>query len=94
MSASATQGGHNEHCQIIGTCCSAHKHRPMRAGFLCDSWVSVMFLCTAFSTRISSWCQRPYRSSSNRHWKILLWPPYVIGGHYIFALWLLSFFLA
>ena len=22
----------------------------------------------------------------------LLWPPYVIGGNYIFALWLLSFF--
>jgi len=24
----------------------------------------------------------------------LLWPPYVIGGHNIFALWLLSFFLS
>ena len=23
----------------------------------------------------------------------LLWPPYVIGGHYIFALWFVSFFL-
>jgi len=23
-----------------------------------------------------------------------LWPPYEIGGHYIFALWLLSFFLS
>jgi len=23
---------------------------------------------------------------------MLLWPPYVIGGHYIFSLWLLSFF--
>jgi len=25
---------------------------------------------------------------------LLLWPPYEIGGHYIFALWLLSFFLS
>ena len=24
----------------------------------------------------------------------LLWPPYEIGGHYIFAMWLLSFFLS
>jgi len=24
----------------------------------------------------------------------LLWPPYEIGGHYIFALWLLSFYLS
>jgi len=23
-----------------------------------------------------------------------LWPPYETGGHYIFALWLLSFFLS
>ena len=25
---------------------------------------------------------------------VLLWPPYEIGGDYIFALWLLSFFLS
>jgi len=25
---------------------------------------------------------------------LLLWPPYVIGGHYIFALWFLSIYLS
>jgi len=26
--------------------------------------------------------------------EVLLWPPYVIGGHYIFALWFLSIFFS
>jgi len=33
-------------------------------------------------------CRCPAQTES-----VLLWPPYVIGGHYIFALWFLSIYL-